>query len=235
MHSNVLRGAGLCLALALSSGVVCADVLDPVGDYLSTYTGPHNGDMDVTKADVSFNGQAFLFSGTLNGPIGTTPGALYVFGLDRGKGTARFDSGTPALAPSILFDSVLIIRPNTTAAFNDFIANQLTPLPTGSVAITGDSFSAVLPLSLFPSEGFQPSQYSWDFWPRIGLGQNTQISDFAPNAANANVSSTPEPSSTALMMVGLMAGGLSLFVVQKRGKKLSALPISFLSKSKHAL
>lgn len=216
MRFNLLLGVGVCV-LALSPLLAAAGVVDPVGDFLSTYAGPHNGDMDVTEADVSLSGQTFTFSATLNGPIGTTPGALYVFGLNRGMGTARFESGTPALGPNILFDSVLILKPNTAGAFNDFIANQLTPLPAGTVSINGDSFSASLPVSLFPSEGLQPSQYTWDFWPRVGLGQNNQISDLAPDSSNALVSSAPEPSSLALMLfAGLMATTVALVTRRHR-------------------
>jgi len=56
-------------------------VKDPVGDFLPTYTGPHGADLDVVRTRVSLIGTHFIFSAKLNGNIGTTNGAFYVWGL----------------------------------------------------------------------------------------------------------------------------------------------------------
>ncbi len=190
--------AGLLLPLQ----ALAIPVTDPTGDFLATYTGPQNGDMDVLNADVSYNqaSDAFRFSATLDGAIGTTDGALYVYGLDRGQGTERFLDGDPSIGTGVVFDMVVVIRPDTTAIINDFINNQVTQLSAGTVQILNDSFiSVALDADLFPSTGFDTSDYTWNLWPRQGLGNNVQISDFAPDASNVGVSQVPVPSTLALL------------------------------------
>ena len=59
---------------------------DSAGDFLPTYVGPHNGDLDVLKFSTSIVGSNFVLSATLNGPVGTTPGVIYVWGVNRGAG-----------------------------------------------------------------------------------------------------------------------------------------------------
>jgi hypothetical protein len=48
-----------------------------------------------------------------------------------------------------------------------------------------------------PSQGFKPEEYTLHLWPRLGVGSNTQLSDFAPDASNAAVPAVPEPGSSA--------------------------------------
>jgi hypothetical protein len=213
MKMQLSRGVyGDFMRLALSllvvgvSHLVAGPVIDPAGDFLSTYTGPKNGDVDVLRANVWRNDSHTLtFTAVLNGLINTTPGELYVFGLDRGQGTQRFLAGTPAIGAGIFFDSVLLLNPaTTTAQFNDFItpANNHT-FGAGTVTIAGNQLSTTIPLSFFPSTGFSPANYTWNFWPRVGVGSNTQIFDFAPDASNAGVG-TPEPATFLLSGVALL-------------------------------
>ncbi len=191
----------LMASLLLPLQALAIPVTDPAGDFLATYAGPHNGDMDVLNADVTYNQTAdtFQFSATLDGPIGTTDGALYVYGLDRGQGTERFLDGDPPIGAGVFFDMVVVIRPDTTAVINDFINSQVTQLSAGTVQILNNSFiSVALDADLFPSTGFDTSDYTWNLWPRQGLGNNVQISDFAPDASNVGVSQVPVPSTLAL-------------------------------------
>lgn len=189
-------------------------ITDPAGDFLPTYTaGPQGSDLDVISADVVYDeaAETLTFSGTHAGPIGQTDGALYVFGLDRGQGTERFQTGDPAIGPGVLFDSVVILRPDGTGAYVDFINGTNTEFATDSVwIVNGTIGSAALPLSLFPSTGFGPEDYTWNLWPRVGLGNNNQITDFAPDASNAGVSIVPEPASFA------MIGTAALLVLRRR-------------------
>ena len=87
------------LSLSLLSAVpsTAALISDPAGDFLPSYTGPQNGDLDVLSAQVFFNGSDFRFTSTLNGAIGATPNAIYVWGIDRGAGTPGF----PTIAPGV--------------------------------------------------------------------------------------------------------------------------------------
>ncbi len=58
------------------------------------------------RGEVSFDGASFVFQSTSAGPIGTTPGALFVWGVNRGAGTARF----PDITPGVLFYAVVIAQ-----------------------------------------------------------------------------------------------------------------------------
>lgn len=158
---------------------------DPTGDFLTSFAGPTNPDLDVIRGEVSLDGSNFVFESTSAGPIGTTPGALFVWGVNRGAGTARFGD----LAPGVLFDAVVIIRPDGTGQVVDLTTTPptATPLPGGSVTIDGAELRARVPASLLPSRGFQPADYTVNLWPRTGVGNNNQISDFAPDNSNAPV------------------------------------------------
>lgn len=163
-------------------------------DFLSTYTGPQNADLTPVSAQVTVNNasQQLQFSAVLAGNIGTTPGSgslssptpLYVFGLNRGAGTQRFLSGSPSIGAGVYFDSVVVLNPNGTSEFIDFTNNKTTILPAGDIQFNGNQITASFPLSDFPSTGFAPNQYTWNFWPRYGLGANNQVADFLPDANN---------------------------------------------------
>lgn len=85
-------------------------MIDPAGDFLSSYVGPKGGDLDVAAAQVTFTGTDFLFSATMNAPIGTTPQAFYVFGVDRGAGAATADFTSLEL-PNIVLMSWWLYAP----------------------------------------------------------------------------------------------------------------------------
>ena len=191
------------LLLLCSAGATRAQsITDPVGDFIGTYTGPQAGDVDVLAASVTYNGTSFVFSATLNGAIGTTPGALYVWGFDRGQGTPRF----AAIGVSgVLFDSVVTLRPDTTATVTRLTpAVTSTSLPVGTVSIIGNTLTTTIAASELPTQGLAPGNYTWNLWPRVGTGNNNQISDFAPNNSNASVLIAPEPQSAALVLLGAL-------------------------------
>lgn len=94
--------------LAAMAGTLRADTItDPVGDFLPSYVGVRGPDLDVVSASFSLRGDRFEFSGTMNGPIGSTPNGFYVWGVDRGSGTHGF----PVIAPGVTFDTLLILTP----------------------------------------------------------------------------------------------------------------------------
>lgn len=174
---------------------------DPANDYLSTYTGPQNGDLDVLTFDATFDGTTFTFSQTSNGTVGTTPGGIFVWGVNRGGNTAGFG----AFRPGVLFDSVVIADPGGNSAV--VVSGVRAPLTPSATTVSGNMISVAFAASLLPSNGFAPGAYQVNLWPRNGLGNNAQISDFAPDNSDVTVRTVPEPASLALMLVGLMAAG----------------------------
>jgi hypothetical protein len=64
-----------------------------------------------------------------------------------------------------------------------------------------------VPASLLISTGAVPQNYGFNLWPRIDLGQNDQISDFAPDNALLRVG-VPETRDRDLELLGVGAIGL---------------------------
>ena len=207
------------LAMAAASAVQAQGITDATGDFLTTYVGPKNGDVDVTSAFAGYDPSSnrFSFSGTFASAVGTTPGAFYVFGLDRGAGTARFVAGTPSVGQGVLFDAVVFLRPDSTARVIRFVGttNTFTELAAGTATITGNTISGSIDGSLLPSTGLTSANYTWNLWPRTG-GTNDTIADFAPDRNNVQVSAVPEPETYALF-----AAGLGLLGLVKRRRKVA--------------
>jgi hypothetical protein len=200
------RSAIVSTVLLIANAAFAVPFVDPIGDFIPSFVGPHNADLDVLTSEVTLQGSQFVFSARLAGPVGTTAGSLYVLGLDRGAGTSRF----PLIAPGVLFDEVLAVTGGGVATVRDLIGGTATTLAAGATTITGDILSVSFPVSLAPSLGLAPSSYTWNLWPRTGAGFDNQISDFAPNNSNVRVTvaAVPEPGTVALFglgVVGLMA------------------------------
>jgi PEP-CTERM motif len=202
--------AALSLTLMSAAPSSAAAVSDPPNDFLPTFAGPHNGDLDVLSTNATVSGSFIDVTATLNGNVGQTPGAQYVFGFDRGKGTPKFANiGNP----NVIFDSTAVLNFNQgkTSQVNDLISKQSFALD-GATA-SGNTISAAIPLSNLPSEGFSPNNYTFNLWPETVPANpaNTEISDFAPDNAMARVSSagttaTPEPGTMSLF--GMAAVGV---------------------------
>lgn len=187
-------------ALFLAAAPARAAIIDPTGDFLPSYSFTQGADLDVTAANVTFDGSRFTLSATLAGAVGTTAGAFYVWGLNRGAGTARFG----AIAPGVLFDAALALRPDGTGTFTDIAAGTAaTTLATGSVQISGNTITGILPAALAPSRGFAVTDYAFNLWPRLGAGSNNQISDFAPDNSSFRATAVPEPASLSLLGLGV--------------------------------
>ena len=186
------------MVTAAACGAQAASVVDATGDFIGSYTGPHQDDLDVTSFGVSYDGgtSSFLIHSTMAGTIDPALGGFYVIGVNTGTGAGPFAS---IGAPNVLFNKVIVVQKNGTAAISG------TPLAAGSVTITGNALDVRAPLSLLPSTGFTPLNYGFNIWPRSGAGGLEVISDFAPN--NATVASAPEPASWGMMIVGFGAIG----------------------------
>jgi hypothetical protein len=183
------------LVEALEDRAVPAAISDPVGDFLPTYTGRQDPGLDVMAHEVVYleDQGRMVFSGTMAGPIAPTQalGGLYLIGVERGRGTPRFlntPNAPPDIGPNVLWDSVLRINPNGTGNFNNLLAGVNTPLNPTDILINGNQFTASVPLSLLlPSSTRPPQEWTYNLWPRNGVGQNVQVSDLAPDDGNSPV------------------------------------------------
>ncbi len=164
---------------------------DPINDFTPTYAGPRNGDLDVVGVQAGYTGCEFLLYANVADDIGRTPGGFYVFGFNRGAGTARFGSQ----APGVLFDSVVVINlnPGRTSNVTDLTTTPPTStvLSNANIAVNGRNLLVRVPTALLPSKGFAPSKYTVNLWPRFQVGAAgnslTDIADFAPDNSNLTV------------------------------------------------
>jgi hypothetical protein len=191
------------LALTLAAGFTTAPadaspVIDALGDFLPSYTGPKDADLDVRFAEVVIDPKAgtVTVSGTLAGPIDTTSNKLYVFGIDRGRGEVGRDlvfqgplGGEPKIGSGVRWDSAIGLTASGHAVFFDALNPGIVPLPDVVVRVAGSEISATVPLSLLPSQGFKLKDYTFNFWPRSEISlANTVLSDLAPDNGDAPVS-----------------------------------------------
>ena len=199
-----LLSAGILASLPLA-GHALTGITDTPGDFLATFEGSSSStDLDVLSATVLYDAGQDLFqlTATMSGAVGTTASGLYVWGVNRGGGTAGFAASG---IDGVRFDRVVLLRPDGTGAIGGG-----GNLPAGSVSISGNTITGVVSGALLESTGFQKLDYTWNLWPRdsskSGFGA---ISDFAPD--NANFTSTaglvPEPGTYALMLAGLAIVG----------------------------
>jgi hypothetical protein len=179
-------------------------IADPVGDFLPTYTGAQDPGLDVTAHRVMITPERVIFGGKMAGPIAPTQavGGLYIIGLDRGQGTARFRNGTPVIGPNVLFDSVVRVNPNGTGLVNNLVAGVVTPLDPADITIDGNEFTASVPLSLLlPAATRPPEEWTYNLWPRNSavIGNNAAVSDLAPDDGNSPVRVVPPAHAAAAL------------------------------------
>lgn len=211
MHIKAVAAVFLASATVLALPASAATVVDPVGDFLPSYTaGAMLPDLDVTSFSISYNGatQVFILGATFAGTIDPATPGLYVFGVNTGTGTVR-----PFAAigqPNVIFNQAIVIQKNGTGNVG---ATALDPL---GISITGNILTARVPLSLLPTTGFAPLNYGFNLWPRIGVGNNNQITDFAPDNALLPVVAIPEPGMWMLMLIGFAAVGTALRYRRRR-------------------
>ncbi|MBL8305971.1 MAG: PEP-CTERM sorting domain-containing protein [Rubrivivax sp.] len=198
------------LAIALLAAAPLAQAIgitDGRADYVAGYAGSTAGDLDVIGAFVTYNQGtgAFVLSGTMDADIGTTPGGFYVWGANRGAGTAGFSAQG---FTNVLFDAVILVRQDGSVTVNRLGGGGSTVLPAGTAHITGATIDVLIPGGLLPSTGFAPAGYTWNLWPRDGNlpGGFGQISDFAPDNSNFGatvIGTVPEPTSALLLAAGI--------------------------------
>ena len=189
--------AASAIAMLSFGAARASTVVDPVGDFLPSFIGSHDADLDVTLFSVAYDpvAAAFHLSARLAGAIDPSKAGLYVIGVNTGTGPIRpFASIGEG---NVIFNQAIVIRKTGIGAVSGHAL---------LATIAGDQFSVIVPLAFLPSTGFAPKNYGFNLWPRNGTGKNSQISDFAPE--NRNLASVPEPATWAMMLAGFgLAGG----------------------------
>lgn len=190
-----------------------AAVTDAAGDYLATYTGPQAGDLDLLEVDAALGASEVGFRAVLNGDVGTTAGAFVAFGVNRGAGTAGlFQLNAPKIGAHALHDAVVLLRPNLTGTVVLIGAGgalTFTSLAPGSISVSGDTITGLVPLSMLPTTGFAAADYTYVAWTRSGPGSNALVADFAPGSTTFSAT-VPEPAAWGLMILGFAACGGAL-------------------------
>jgi PEP-CTERM motif len=195
------------LALSFASPADAITVVDAPNDFLPSYTGPADADLDVRSFSVNFNATTseFLLGAVFSGAINPATAGLYVIGVNTGTGpNAPF--GVIG-APNVKFNQVIIVRKDSTGQVTGAAGG---PLAASAITIVDNLFTVRVPLSFLPTTGFSPTQYGFNLWPRSGLGNNAQISDFAPDNATLSITAVPEPNSWLMMIAGFSIAGWSL-------------------------
>jgi hypothetical protein len=204
-------------ALALVAGTGTAQavtVSDPTGDFLPSFVGPNDADLDVTSFSVTYNAvtSTFTLGAVFAGVIDPLKAGRYVFGVNTGTG---INAPFAAIGqPLVRFNQAIIINKDGTGNVG------ATALPVSDITVIGNQLTFRIALALLPTTGFTAEQYGWNLWPRNAVAGNAGISDFAPNNALLAVNPIPEPAAWMMMLVGFGAVGSAL---RSRRSRASAL------------
>ena len=200
LHAATAAALALCASISPANAAI---VLDPEGDFVTGYSGPHTGDFDVKSFSVVYNPETMFYqiTGTLFADIEPEADAYYVIGVDTGAGAiAPFGSIDN---PNVRFDQVVVVEGEGEASVGgtdlDFF-------------IDGNLFTVLVPLSLLPTTGADPLDYGFNLWPRTDLNPANlpAISDFAPDNAMLTPTAVPEPATWGMMLLGFGAIGCGL-------------------------
>jgi hypothetical protein len=239
-----LLAAALCAA-GLVGHAQALPVVDAGNDFLPSYAGPKDDDLDVLQSDVVIDPQAqtITFSATMKGNIDTRSNKLYAFGVDRGRGEVGRDlvfqgplGGEPKIGAGVLFDAVAVLGAGGQVLFFDAFNPGFVPVPNVPVTISGNQITATLPLALFPSQGFKPKEYTFNMWPRSQASlANTVVPDFAPDNSNAPVSIAGKRARFELVRSGKAAAANCLAGASADVRIRSEGPVEVMDVSVHGL
>jgi hypothetical protein len=203
MRAYLTRGIALMTLVATAPATA---VVDPAGDFLPTHAGPSLASVDIREASVLGFSGSFVFYSAMNGLIGDA-GTSYVWGIDRGAGTAGLFAGTPPIGPGVTFDAVVVVRPDgsgSVTALNEIGAPTVTDI-LGATFVGETEIITFVDFGLLPSRGFALGDYRFNLWTRTG-GGNIGIADLAQG--DGTFGAVPEPVSWAMLVIGFgLIGG----------------------------
>jgi len=170
---------------------------EAAGTFYKDYTGPQRPAISAIGADGSFSNSAQMITvvAKMAGPVFAGGPNYYVWGFDRG--TASKNAAPFPDEPTIKFDAVLIVTADpangTTLTGVINLLNGATPQPVTPILAAADTIGVTFPAAMLPSTGAAPAQYTWNLWPRSGLGGTpaAQIAAFIPDNLMVNLLNSP--------------------------------------------
>jgi hypothetical protein len=153
------------------------------------YTGPVRPALSALRAGGRYVAatQTWILDAQMAGPVFTGGPNFYVWGINRGAAaTAPFPD-----EPNVKFDSVVAVTADPangtalTASVTILSPAGGPALPASAVLLAPDTIELTIPLTSLPSAGFAITAYTWNLWPRNGLGGTpaAQIASFIPQNA----------------------------------------------------
>jgi hypothetical protein len=170
-------------------GSTASGVVKKVPSFYSFYTGPQWAELNAVKASGKFlrRTQAFVFTGTNQGPINQGP-AVYVWGIDR---NGNLPPGPFEGRPNVKFDALIVVRLDAsltpTAQVIDLATGSTTALDASAVQIHGATIRVKVAGNLLPSTGLAPSQFRFNYWPEDGAAGSAGVASFAPESTDVQV------------------------------------------------
>jgi hypothetical protein len=199
---KLLKSGLALLALVAGTGTAHAiTVIDATGDFLPSFVGTQDADLDVTSFSVTYdtNTSTFTLGATFAGAINPANVGRYVIGVSTGPGgNAPFGSIGQG---NVRFQQTVTVQKNGTGTVG------AVALAAGAVTINGNAFTALVPIALLPTTGYTFESYGFNLWPRNGGTGVAAISDFSPENSLLAVGNIPEPSTWLTMLVGFGAVG----------------------------
>ncbi|THD64629.1 PEPxxWA-CTERM sorting domain-containing protein [Phenylobacterium sp.] len=199
---SILAG-GLTFAAILATGPAFAATVTTSTGFLPTYVGPQNGDLEISSASATINGADLVLSATADAPIGTTPGAVYVWGINTVGASAPAPFASEGFG-GVLFNNAITVNPAAHAA---------------GVTVSGDTITDIVAISSLKNVVLNPQQFGISLWPVAGSGFSA-FSEFVPGNGTFAVGGVPEPATWGLMILGF--GGLGVTLRSRRRMVASA-------------